>query len=184
MEVPRIGVELELQLPAYTTATAMLDPSWVCNLHRSSQRCWILNPLIEAREQTHVLLGTSWFVNHWDTTGTPLLHILKLVLKFFIMRLNHGKDRILCSCFGCLLRLPWEGCPLSFWKTVFLDQCWNFSCLDSSYLFAQNNTLFSGSEVVGKKSFFFFFFNGCTQGIWKFPSQGLTPAASETMLDP
>ena len=25
MEVPRIGVELELQLPAYTTATAMRD---------------------------------------------------------------------------------------------------------------------------------------------------------------
>ena len=26
MEVPRLGVELELQLPAYTTATATLDP--------------------------------------------------------------------------------------------------------------------------------------------------------------
>ena len=26
MEVPRLGVNLELQLPAYTTATAMLDP--------------------------------------------------------------------------------------------------------------------------------------------------------------
>ena len=27
MEVPRLGVESELQLPAYTTATATLDPS-------------------------------------------------------------------------------------------------------------------------------------------------------------
>jgi len=26
MEVPRLGVKLELQLPAYTTATATLDP--------------------------------------------------------------------------------------------------------------------------------------------------------------
>ena len=26
MEVPRLGVQLELQLPAYTTATAMPDP--------------------------------------------------------------------------------------------------------------------------------------------------------------
>ena len=26
MEVPRLGVESELQLPAYTTATAMQDP--------------------------------------------------------------------------------------------------------------------------------------------------------------
>ena len=27
MEVPRLGVELELHLPAYTTATAVQDPS-------------------------------------------------------------------------------------------------------------------------------------------------------------
>ena len=42
MEVPeaygnfRAGVELELQLAAYTTATAMWDPSRVCNLYHSS----------------------------------------------------------------------------------------------------------------------------------------------------
>ena len=30
MEVPRLGVESELQLPAYTTVTAMPDPSLVC----------------------------------------------------------------------------------------------------------------------------------------------------------
>ena len=35
MEVPRLGVESELQLPAYTTATATPDPSHVCNLHHS-----------------------------------------------------------------------------------------------------------------------------------------------------
>ena len=32
MEVPRLGVDLELQLLAYTTATAMPDPSCICNL--------------------------------------------------------------------------------------------------------------------------------------------------------
>ena len=32
----RLGVESELQLTAYTTATATLDPSHVCNLHHSS----------------------------------------------------------------------------------------------------------------------------------------------------
>ena len=36
MSVPRLGVQLELQLPAYTTTTAMWDPSLVCNLHHSS----------------------------------------------------------------------------------------------------------------------------------------------------
>ena len=35
--------ELELQLPAYTTATARPDLSRVCNLHHSSQQQWILN---------------------------------------------------------------------------------------------------------------------------------------------
>ena len=34
--VPRLGVELELQLPAYTTAIAMLDLSCVFDLHHSS----------------------------------------------------------------------------------------------------------------------------------------------------
>ena len=33
MEVPRLWVKLELQLPAYTTA--MLDPSHICNLCQS-----------------------------------------------------------------------------------------------------------------------------------------------------
>ena len=60
MEVPRLGIELELQLPAYTTATATPDLSCVCDLHHSSRRCWILNPLIEVRNQTHILMDISW----------------------------------------------------------------------------------------------------------------------------
>ena len=63
MEVPRLGVELELQLPAYATATAMWDPSHICNLQHSSQQCQIVNLLSEARDQTHVLIDTSWVHN-------------------------------------------------------------------------------------------------------------------------
>ena len=48
MEVPRLGVEFELQLPAFATATAMPDPCCVCDLCHSSWQCQILNPLIEA----------------------------------------------------------------------------------------------------------------------------------------
>ena len=33
MEVPRLGVESELQLPAYTTATATQDPSHIFDIH-------------------------------------------------------------------------------------------------------------------------------------------------------
>ena len=34
MEVPRLGVKAELQLQAYATATAMEDPSHICELHQ------------------------------------------------------------------------------------------------------------------------------------------------------
>ena len=59
MEIPRLGVELALQPPAYTTATAMPDLSRVCDLHYSSRQRLILNPLREARNQTCNLMVTS-----------------------------------------------------------------------------------------------------------------------------
>ena len=49
MEVPRLGVKLELSLPAYTAATATQDPNLVCDLHHSSRQCRILNPLSKAK---------------------------------------------------------------------------------------------------------------------------------------
>ena len=52
MEVPRLGVDSELQLQAYITATAAQDPSRVCDLHHSNS--WILNPLSEARNPSWV----------------------------------------------------------------------------------------------------------------------------------
>ena len=59
MEVPRLGIEPELQLLAYTTAIAMQGPRCACDLHHSSQWCQIFNPLSEARDQTHVLMDVS-----------------------------------------------------------------------------------------------------------------------------
>ena len=59
MEAPRQGVKPELQLAAYTTATATPDPSRICDLHHSSWQCRILNPLSETRDQTRNLLVPS-----------------------------------------------------------------------------------------------------------------------------
>ena len=70
MEVPRLGVKLELQLPAYATATTTPDPSCVCDLHYSSQQYQILDPLSEARDWTHVLMDTSRVCYHRASSGT------------------------------------------------------------------------------------------------------------------
>ena len=60
VEVPRLGVESELQLPAYTPAIATWDLSHVCKLHHNSRQCRILNPLNKARDQTCNLMNTNW----------------------------------------------------------------------------------------------------------------------------
>ena len=57
MEIPRLGVKWELQLPAYATATR--DLSCICDLRCSSQQRQVLNPLSEARDQTCVLMDAS-----------------------------------------------------------------------------------------------------------------------------
>ena len=59
MEVPRLGGELELQLPACITATATWDLRGVSDLHHSSWQCWILNPFSKARDRTCILKDHS-----------------------------------------------------------------------------------------------------------------------------
>ena len=58
MEVPRLRVKSELQLPAHTTARATRDLSCICNLRHSLTQCWILSPLREARDRTCILRET------------------------------------------------------------------------------------------------------------------------------
>ena len=60
MEVPRLGVESQLQLLAYTTATATQDQSPICDVHHISQQRQILNPLSEAKDLTRIFMDTSW----------------------------------------------------------------------------------------------------------------------------
>ena len=72
MELPRLGVESELQVQAYATAiaiaTATWDPSCVCNLYHSSWQCWILNPLGRAREQES-LVQVRWSLKNNGMEG-------------------------------------------------------------------------------------------------------------------
>ena len=65
MEVPRLGVESELQSPPYATATTTQDPSHTCDLHCSSWQRWIRNPPSEARDRTRILMDTSQVYYSW-----------------------------------------------------------------------------------------------------------------------
>ena len=53
-------------------AAATWDPSRICDLHHSSLQCWILNPLIEARDRTLNFMVPSQIRFRCAMTGTPI----------------------------------------------------------------------------------------------------------------
>ena len=124
MEVPSLWVDSELQLPAYTTATAMQDLSHICNLHYSSRQCRILNPLSEARDQTLVLMDTSWI--HLPLNCNRKLYLLltgndswaSLFCLYFSYSLSLGKTSTVvlegCLCARPPLGILW-GLTVYFW---------------------------------------------------------------------
>ena len=61
MVVPRLRVESGAVAAAPAPAPATWDPSRVCDLQHSSLPPCILNPLSEARDQTHILMDSSQF---------------------------------------------------------------------------------------------------------------------------
>ena len=79
MEVPRVGIESELQPPAYTTATAMPDLSHVFNLHHSSQQCWILNwarPGMEPKSSQRLCRVLNPLSHHGNSPACMSLFVL------------------------------------------------------------------------------------------------------------
>ena len=103
MEVPRRGVQSELQPPACTTATATPDPSHVGDLHHSSWQRQILNPLGEARDRTHIFMDTNGFL-----AKPQLSYFLELALP----GLNPFRDGELITCHvACCLELSSSCCP-------------------------------------------------------------------------
>ena len=82
MESPRPGIKLELQQPAYTTATAMPDLSHVCDLCRGSWQCWILHSLSEPRIKPTSSRILVRFLTCWATVGTPIYYKVKFGIIF------------------------------------------------------------------------------------------------------
>ena len=77
MEVPGLGVESEVQLPACTTATATLDVSHICDLYHSLQQCSIFNPLSEARDQIRILMDTSQALNPLNHNENTVITVMQ-----------------------------------------------------------------------------------------------------------
>ena len=94
VEVPRPGIQSELWLPAYTTATAMPDPSLICSQI-------LINPLSEARDRTCILMVPSHICFCCTMTGTPTLCFFcstqfpfLLFFFFFFFEAKLGKNNL------------------------------------------------------------------------------------------
>ena len=115
MEVLGQRVESELQLPAYTIATAVRDPSCVCDLQHSSWQHQILNPLSEARDQTCILTNTM----SGSSPDGPWLKLLRILIHSFFPQVTvcfQAKD--LNSVYSSRL------CKSTFqWMTKMQPQC-------------------------------------------------------------
>ena len=61
--------QLELQLLAYATATALLDLNHVFSLQHSSRQRWILNPLSKAKDGAQALLSGELWCPHGYLLG-------------------------------------------------------------------------------------------------------------------
>ena len=135
MEDPRLGLKLEQQLPAY--ATAVQDPSQICNLHRISWKCWILKPLSKARDWTHILMDTSQIVNTLSHDGNfpslsfssfPMLNVKGKDLTIFILLFSLPSltlPYLLAICIiSCTLRIWDKSRCLSHWWKHFIKWVW------------------------------------------------------------
>ena len=70
------------------TATATQDPSHFCDLHHSSRQHQIINPLIEAKDRTHILMDASQNCYCWAMIGTPkLTHFFKKRVIIYLVRM-------------------------------------------------------------------------------------------------
>ena len=131
----RLGVEMKLELLAYTTATAMQDPSGICDLHYSSQKCWILNPLSRVRVRTSNLMDTSYVCYHWAPEGPPFF----LFFFFFFLKLMVK---------GLRKKVQW--------LPIGSNECclYHSNCYDSCFNFTKliKNRLWQNKKIIKKKT--------------------------------
>ena len=90
MEIPRLGVESELQLLVYSTATATSNPSLVCNITAQGRR--ILNPW--ARPEIKPTI--SWFLVGF-VSALPQRELPTLPFKSLYLYLEADVNFVPCT---------------------------------------------------------------------------------------
>ena len=123
LDVPRLGVEMELQLLVYTTATATPDLSGICDLH-TPQTGARSDPWPAQQGQGSNLHPRGHYVEiliHWATVGTPT--------TCFHSWGNEGLERCFLA-FCSVLPLPAQGAFLGIifpWSSL----PWNCKTTDT-----------------------------------------------------
>ena len=87
MELSRL-VELELQLLAYATATAMPDSSYVCNLYHNSRNAGSLTPWVKSEIEptsSGILVGFITTEPQWEL---PFLFLIFICFVLFCFELE------------------------------------------------------------------------------------------------
>ena len=93
MEVLRLGLKSELQLPAYTTAIATPDRNLAHYLCCRSQQHGMFNLMSEARDGTCILVDTSWVLNPLSQNGnSPPTHLCTVSGCFCTRRAELNTD--------------------------------------------------------------------------------------------
>ena len=125
MEVPRPGVELELQLPAYTPATATLDPQPTdrgqgFNLMDTS---WVLNLLSHNGNSNNSNLNHSW-----DEEGSSVFGLATGKQRshlWICRRLDNWWQRVFSKLLGEELGKSFPKTQRwgKFWKTKIKGMC-------------------------------------------------------------
>ena len=121
MEVPRLGVESELQLPADTTAAATREPNHICNLHHSSQQCQSLSHW--SRPGIEPVSSWIWirFISaelRWERHKGLILYVEHISTKLFLRRwldiwLSLWLKQAIITCVCGLFVFSYVGFPAS-----------------------------------------------------------------------
>ena len=87
----------QIRAAAASHSCSHSDSRHIFDLYHSSRQHQILDPRSEARDQTYILMDTSWVCYHWATTGTPAVKFLTCCTTVGTPMLSHF----------LILSIPW-----------------------------------------------------------------------------